>query len=249
MPLGASEAVVGQLSSVKRASLVENVICNGIGLKHRATSDCFGCVQSMSRSCVCMPFRVLYRSVPLEAHALTGTRAKAQCHCIIEFSTTASLEGGSLGETDWVICGSSLRIFCSSRAFMAIITSQSSPDLSAVACKAKEGGPFIMPLGASEAVVGQLSSVKRASLVENVICNGIGLKHRATSDCFGCVQSMSRSCVCMPFMGVYALYGYFSRSFSLPVYVLGGRAALRFAYVKIMDLRGRGESDQAPLKS
>ena len=196
-----------------------------------------------------MPFRVLYRSVPLEAHALTGTRAKAQCHCIIEFSTTASLEGGSLGETDWVICGSSLRIFCSSRAFMAIITSQSSPDLSAVACKAKEGGPFIMPLGASEAVVGQLSSVKCASLVENVICNGIGLKHRATSDCFGCVQSMSRSCVCMPFMGVYALYGYFSRSFSLPVYVLGGRAALRFAYVKIMDLRGRGESDQAPLKS
>ena len=32
---------------------------------------------------------------------------------------------------------------------MAIITSPTSPDLSAVACKAKEGGPFIMPLGAS----------------------------------------------------------------------------------------------------
>jgi hypothetical protein len=35
---------------------------------------------------------------------------------------------------------------------MAIITSQSSPVLSAVACKAKEEGPFMMPLGASEEV-------------------------------------------------------------------------------------------------
>ncbi len=39
--------------------------------------------------------------------------------------------------------------------YIATITSPISPDLSAVSCKAKEGGPFIMPLGASEAVVNQ----------------------------------------------------------------------------------------------
>ncbi len=76
----------------------------------------------------------------------------------MEFPTTASLEGGDWGGgfDDWDVnsVSSSMTDLCPQRDFMVIISSPTSPDTSAVG-SAKEEGPFIMPLGASAAVVNQ----------------------------------------------------------------------------------------------